>query len=87
LPKDAVKQMPLEPFFAPNLYVMTKSCVESLCLQAPYKGKTTDRRVVEEMKKQYYEAIGWDENGIPKSEVLRNLGLEDVDKALEKLRK
>ncbi|RJS91539.1 aldehyde ferredoxin oxidoreductase [Candidatus Bathyarchaeota archaeon] len=53
----------------------------------PYKGKTTDRKVVEEMKKQYYEAIGWDENGIPKSEVLRKLGLKDVDKVLEKLRK
>ena len=53
----------------------------------PYKGKTTDRKTVEEMKKQYYEAIGWDENGIPKSEVLKKLGLEDVDKALEKLRK
>jgi len=53
----------------------------------PYKGKTTDRKVFEEQKKQYYEAIGWDERGIPKSEVLKKLGLEDVDKALEKLRK
>jgi len=53
----------------------------------PYKGKTTDRKIFEEMKKQYYEAIGWDENGIPKSEVLRKLGLEDVDRALEKIRK
>jgi aldehyde:ferredoxin oxidoreductase len=53
----------------------------------PYKGKTTDRKAFEEMKKQYYEAIGWDENGIPKSEVLKKLGLQDVDKALEKLRK
>jgi aldehyde:ferredoxin oxidoreductase len=53
----------------------------------PYKGKTTDRRTFEEMRKQYYEAIGWDDKGIPKSSVLRELGLEDVDKALEKLRK
>ena len=53
----------------------------------PYKGKTTDRKTFEEMKKQYYEAIGWDENGIPKSEILRKLGLEDVDRALEKIRK
>ena len=53
----------------------------------PYKGKTTDRKVVEEMKRQYYEAIGWDENGIPKSEVLRRLGLKDVDRVLEKLRR
>jgi len=53
----------------------------------PYKGKTTDRKTGKEMKKQYYEAIGWDENGIPMSEVLKELGLEDVDRALEKLRK
>ncbi len=53
----------------------------------PFKGKTTDRKTFEEMRRQYYKAIGWDENGIPESETLRELGLEDVDKALEKLRK
>ena len=53
----------------------------------PFKGKTTDKKVVEEMKKQYYSTIGWDERGIPKSDVLRKLGLEDVDKAMRKLRK
>ena len=53
----------------------------------PYKDKTTDKKTVEEMKKEYYEAIGWDERGIPKSEVLRKLGLEDVDNVLEQLRK
>jgi len=52
----------------------------------PYKGKTTDRKTFEEMRKQYYEAIGWDERGIPKSSVLKDLGLEDVDKALERVR-
>jgi aldehyde:ferredoxin oxidoreductase len=53
----------------------------------PYKGQTTDRKVVEEQRSQFYEAIGWDENGIPKSEVLKKLGLNDVDRAMEKLRK
>lgn len=53
----------------------------------PHKGEATDRSEVERLKKQFYEAIGWDENGIPKSEVLRELGLESVDKALERLRK
>ncbi len=52
----------------------------------PYKDKTTDKKAVEEMKKQYYEAIGWDERGIPKSEVLKKLGLGDVDRALDRLR-
>jgi len=53
----------------------------------PYKGETTDRKVVEERKQEYYEAIGWDERGIPKSDVLKKLGLDDVDKALGRFRK
>ncbi len=53
----------------------------------PHKGETTDKALVEEQRKQYYEAIGWDEKGIPKSEVLEELGLEDVDRAMVKLRK
>ncbi len=49
----------------------------------PYAGKKVDRAKFEESKKEYYEAVGWDENGIPKSEVLKRLGLEDVDRMLE----
>jgi len=52
----------------------------------PYKGKVTDKARVEEDKKKYYEEAGWDKKGIPTSEILRKLGLEDVDKALNKLR-
>jgi aldehyde:ferredoxin oxidoreductase len=52
----------------------------------PYKGKTVDKTKFEEDKKRYYEAVSWDKNGIPKSETLKKLGLEDVGKALEKLR-
>ncbi|MEM2972095.1 MAG: aldehyde ferredoxin oxidoreductase C-terminal domain-containing protein [Candidatus Bathyarchaeia archaeon] len=52
----------------------------------PYKGKAVDKAKFEESKRKYYEAAGWDENGIPKSDTLRKLGLDDVDKALEKLR-
>jgi aldehyde:ferredoxin oxidoreductase len=52
----------------------------------PYKGKTANKAKVEEEKRRYYEAVGWDENGIPKTEALKTLGLEDVDKTLEKLR-
>ncbi|MCK4440259.1 aldehyde ferredoxin oxidoreductase C-terminal domain-containing protein, partial [Candidatus Bathyarchaeota archaeon] len=44
----------------------------------PYKGKTVDKAKFEEDKKKYYEAVGWDENGVPKSKVLEKLGLEDV---------
>jgi len=53
----------------------------------PYKGRTTHRAKVERNKQEYYEEAGWDENGIPKSETLRRLGLRDIDKALNKLRK
>jgi len=52
----------------------------------PFTGKETGRATVEELKKQYYNAIGWDERGIPKPEVLKALGLDDVDRALEIVR-
>ncbi len=52
----------------------------------PYKGKTVDKTRFEEDKKKYYQAMGWDETGFPKSKTLKKLGLIDVDKALEKLR-
>jgi len=52
----------------------------------PYKGSTTNRNVIERRKMEYYQAIGWDERGIPESGVLEKLGLSDVDKALSKIR-
>jgi len=52
----------------------------------PYKGKTTPKTKVEKDKKEYYKEAGWDENGIPKTETLRKLGLGNVDEALDKLR-
>lgn len=52
----------------------------------PYKGKTVNRARFQKKKKEYYEAVGWDENGVPSSEVLRRLGLDDVDRTLKKLR-
>jgi aldehyde:ferredoxin oxidoreductase len=52
----------------------------------PYKGKAAEKAKVKEKTKKYYKEAGWDENGIPRSKTLRKLNLEDVDKALEKLR-
>jgi len=49
----------------------------------PYTGMAVDRAKFEEKRRRYYEAVGWDEHGIPKSDVLRRLGLEDVDRVLE----
>jgi len=55
-------------------------------LNGPYKGKAADKAKVEEDIKEYYKQAGWDENGIPRSATLKKLWLEDVDKALQKLR-
>jgi aldehyde:ferredoxin oxidoreductase len=53
----------------------------------PYKGTTTDRHEVQRRKKEYYEIIGWDEHGIPKSTILKELSLPKVDAALAPLRR
>jgi aldehyde:ferredoxin oxidoreductase len=52
----------------------------------PYKGKAAHRTRIKKDVQKYYEEAGWDENGIPTSETLKKLGLEDIDKALRKLR-
>lgn len=52
----------------------------------PYKGKTANKVRIRESIREYYESAGWDENGIPKSETLKKLGLKNVDVALRKLR-
>jgi aldehyde:ferredoxin oxidoreductase len=52
----------------------------------PYKGKAADRTSVKESVQKYYEEVGWDENGVPKSDTLKKLELRDVDNALRKLR-
>ncbi len=48
----------------------------------PKKGENIDPEEFKKMRKEYYETVGWDDKGIPKSEVLKSLGLEDVDKVL-----
>jgi aldehyde:ferredoxin oxidoreductase len=53
----------------------------------PYKGKAAKREEVGEAVSEYYRQAGWDKNGVPRSDLLRKLGLEDVDKKLEKLRR
>jgi aldehyde:ferredoxin oxidoreductase len=53
----------------------------------PHKGKTTNRKAFESYKKRYYAVAGWDENGVPTSDILRKLELEDVDRKLERIRK
>ncbi len=52
----------------------------------PYRGSTTDKATFEKYRRRYYKEVGWDDNGIPKTETLRKLALEDVDKVLERVR-
>jgi len=43
------------------------------------KGRTLDRDVFEEMRKEFYELRGWDsESGVQKAETLERLGLSDL---------
>jgi len=49
----------------------------------PFTGKKVDRAKFEDLKNEYYKEVGWDENGIPQSEMLKQLGLEEVDRVLE----
>ncbi|RJS77636.1 aldehyde ferredoxin oxidoreductase [Candidatus Bathyarchaeota archaeon] len=51
----------------------------------PYKGKSVEKAEVRKEVMRYYEAVGWDENGIPKPETLKRLGLEYAEKALDRL--
>ncbi len=52
----------------------------------PHKGSFISKEVMEKRRHEYYEAIGWDEKGIPKSDILNGLNLQDVDKALDRIR-
>lgn len=52
----------------------------------PYKGKATDRKIVDEMKRNYYKAMGWDERGIPTQQTLKKLNLAEIDSHIRKLR-
>ena len=53
----------------------------------PYKGKAVNRGRFDEDRKEYFEAVGWDENGIPTSAELKRLRLYNADKRLEEIRK
>jgi len=53
----------------------------------PYKGNAPSRDEIMEMRKKAYTDMGWDARGIPTTEELAKLGLQDVDKAIGPLRK
>jgi aldehyde:ferredoxin oxidoreductase len=53
----------------------------------PFKGRVTDRDLVQQKRGVYFETMGWDEWGIPKRETLESLGLADLEPSMKKLRK
>jgi len=56
-------------------------------LPGPYKGRTTDRELVERMRSAYFETLGWDERGVPTEENLERLGLIELEHAMKRIRK
>ncbi|MGD2142216.1 MAG: aldehyde ferredoxin oxidoreductase C-terminal domain-containing protein, partial [Candidatus Bathyarchaeota archaeon] len=53
----------------------------------PYKGRTTDRKLVEEKRAVYFETLGWDSRGVPKKETLQRLELGELESSMKSLRK
>jgi len=52
----------------------------------PYKGRIVKKKSFEESKQEYYKAVGWDKQGLPKPETLKKLGLRDVEAKLKRAR-
>lgn len=52
----------------------------------PYKGRTTDKQLVKQKRRTYFETLGWDERGVPTTGTLGKLGLSDLEPTLKKLR-
>lgn len=52
----------------------------------PFKGKTTNHKLVKRKKLAYFETLGWDENGIPTTETLKKLDLESLEPSMKRLR-
>ncbi|MFX1532347.1 MAG: aldehyde ferredoxin oxidoreductase C-terminal domain-containing protein, partial [Promethearchaeota archaeon] len=50
----------------------------------PYKGESIDKNAFEKLKSEYYIAVGWNEEGVPTSEILKKLDLKDVELKLKK---
>lgn len=53
----------------------------------PWRGRTTDRELVERKRAAYFETLGWDERGIPTQETLDRLGLGELEHVMNRLRK
>jgi len=54
-------------------------------VSGPYKGRKLNRRIFEASRLEYFNAAGWNDNGVPKPETLRSLGLENVEAKLREV--
>jgi aldehyde:ferredoxin oxidoreductase len=52
----------------------------------PYKGRTTDRKLVDRKLQAYNETLGWDERGVPSKETLKRLDMGFLERSMAKLR-
>ncbi|USG99589.1 aldehyde ferredoxin oxidoreductase [Thermococcus argininiproducens] len=53
----------------------------------PAKGKTLNKEEIMNKVKQYYAEIGYDENGIPKEDVLEKLGLSEAKREIKRIKR
>ncbi|NJE25619.1 aldehyde ferredoxin oxidoreductase [Thermococcus sp. MV5] len=53
----------------------------------PVKGKTLNKEDIMNKVKQYYAEIGYDENGIPKEDVLEKLGLSEAKREITRIKR
>ena len=53
----------------------------------PFKGSKVEESLFEDQKRKYYEAMGWDEYGLPTPETLKELGLGFLEGAIRRVRR
>jgi aldehyde:ferredoxin oxidoreductase len=46
--------------------------------RGPSKGQVVDKAAFEKMLDEYYQCMGWDNNGVPTEEKLKELGIEKI---------
>ncbi|MCD6559841.1 MAG: aldehyde ferredoxin oxidoreductase [Palaeococcus sp.] len=56
-------------------------------LHGPLKGKAPSREEIKAKVRRYYEEIGYDENGIPREEMLEKLGLGEAKREVGRIKR
>jgi aldehyde:ferredoxin oxidoreductase len=69
--------------FGQHLDMPAARLYEEPIADGPNKGHVLSKGDIHDLLNWYYDARGWDENGIPKRETLANAGLFEVTQDLE----